>query len=156
MEKTVLITNLLDLTVDAGGCKVRTHANALVLWDRGSDEKSGPRFRALGFHNEAGNPTFDIMLPSIDWSIEPQSYWRSFVLTVAGLPGVRLVLTTDYTNDLPLDIERLEGAGARTGWSDLLLRKVLRYYHAPYFILGQQVETERARRTLGVEGACEV
>jgi hypothetical protein len=39
----------------------------------------------------------------------------------------------------------------RGEWNDTLLRKVLRYYHAPYFILGQQVEAEKIRKALRVE-----
>ena len=67
-----------------------------------------------------------------------------------------LITNLDFANDLPLDIERLEGQIAWRGWGDILMRKVLRYYHAPYFILGQQFETERTRKALGVEGVVEV
>lgn len=156
MERTVLITNLLDVVIDTGVGKVMTHTNALALCDRGPDERTGPRYRAHGFHNEAGNPTFDLMLPSFDWAIEPQSYRRAFALCFAGQPGPCMMLTTDFANDLPLDIVRLEGEDARRGWSELLVCKVLRYYHAPYFVIGQQVETALARKALNVEGVVEV
>ena len=157
MERTVLITNLLDVVIDTSIGKITTHTNALVLFDRGSDDRygpSGPRYRAYGYRNEASNPTFDLMLPSFDWSIEPQSYRRAFTLCVAAQP--HMTLMTDFANDLPLDIERLEGEDARRGLTDLLMRKVLRYYHAPYFVIGQQVETELARKALGVEEVVEV
>jgi len=156
MERTVLITNLLDVSIETGFGNVVTHTNALVLLDRGPDEKTGPRYRAYGFHNEAANPTFNLVLPSFDWTIEPQSYRRAFALCIVGQPGPRMMLTTDFANELPLDIERLEGEAAQRGWGDMLVRKVLRYYHAPYFILGQQLDTELARRALGVEGVVEV
>ena len=155
-ERTVLITNLLDVVFDTSAGKVMTHTNALVLCDRGPDAGSGPRYRAYGFSNEASNPTFDLVLPSFDWSIEPQSYQRAFALCFAGQPGPCMMLTTDFANDLPLDIVRLEGEDARYGWGDLLMRKVLRYYHAPYFLIQQQIETAVARKRLGVEGAVEV
>ena len=154
MERTVLITNLLDVSIETGFGNVMTHTNALVLLDRGAKENSGPRYRAYGYHNEAANPTFSLMLPSFEWTIEPQEYRRAFALCVDGAP--RMMLTTDFANELPLDIARFEGAVASRDWGDLLMRKVLRYYHAPYFILGQQLETERARKVLGVEGVVEV
>lgn len=156
MQRTILITNLLDVVVETPAGNVLTPSNALALHDRGPDERTGPRYRAYGFRNEAGNPTFDLVLPSFDWAIEPLSYGRAFMLCVAGLPDLKLRLTTDFANDLPLDIERLEGEDARFGWGDMLLRKVLRYYHAPYIVLGQQLETTRARAMLGVEGVVEV
>ena len=156
MERAVLITNLYDVSIETSFGRVGTHTNALVLSDRGPDEKTGPRYRAYGFRNEAGNPTFDLVLPSFEWTIEPQSYRRAFVLCVVGEPSARMTLTTDFANDLPLDIERLEGEDARRGWSDLLLRKVLRYYHAPFIVLGQQHRTELARQAFGVKGVVEV
>ena len=155
MERTVLITNLMDVSIETSFGNVRTHTNALALLDQGP-ESTGPRYRAYGFHNEAANPTFDLMLPSFEWSIEPQSYHRAFALCIAGQPGARMILTTDFANELPLDIERFEGEAASRGWGDLLVRKVLRYYHAPYFILGKQFSTEDARRVWRVEGAVEV
>lgn len=156
MERTVLITNLLDVSIETGFGRVTTYTNALALSDRGPSENSGPRYRATGFHNEAANPTFDLVLPSFEWTIEPQSYRRSFALCIAGQPGPKLMLSTDFANDLPLDIELLEGEEARRGWGDLLVRKVLRYYHAPYFVLGQQLDTVLARKALDVEGVVEV
>jgi hypothetical protein len=32
------------------------------------------------------------------------------------------------------------------------MRKVLRYYHAPYVVLGQQFDVETVRKVFGVEG----
>lgn len=151
MEHVVLITNLIDAFVDTPFGKVRMHANALVLFDRGP-EGNGPRYRAHGFHNEATNLIFDMVLPSFDWSIEPQSYKRAFVLVVAGAPSVKIELHTDFANDEPLDVVRFEVTDENYGaWSDALLRKVLRYYHAPYVILGQQFEADKVRGVLGVE-----
>ncbi len=151
MENIVLITNVLDAFVDTSFGKVRMHTNVVVLSDRGP-EGTGPRYRAHGFHNEAGNLIFDMVLPSFDWSIEPQSYRRAFALVVAGPPSVRIELHTDFTNEEPLDIERFEVTDENRGtWNDALLRKVLRYYHAPYIILGQQFEADKARLVLGVE-----
>ena len=150
MERTVLITNLLDVSIDTGFGKVCTHTNALVLSDRGADDRTGARYRAHGFHNEAANPTFDLVLPSFDWTIEPQTYRRAFVLRFADAAGPLIHLATDFANDLPLDVERWEGD--RRDWSDELLRKVLRYYHAPYFVIGQQLDADQARRALGVVG----
>jgi hypothetical protein len=147
-ERGVLITNLNDVSIDTGFGKVRTHTNALVLSDRGPKDDTGARYRAHGFHNEAGNPTFDLTLPSFDWTIEPQSYKRAFVLCFAGQANPRIVLTTDFANEEPLDIVSLD----RPDWGDLLLRKVLRYYHAPYIVLGQQLDADQAREVLGVEG----
>jgi hypothetical protein len=146
-ERIVLITNLTDVSIDTSFGKVLTHTNALVLSDRGPDDKSGARYRAHGFRNEAGNPTFDLILPSFDWTIEPQSFKRSFVLCFAGEPGPRIGLLTDFANDEPLDIEQWTGRG----WGDALLLKVLRYYHAPYIVLGQQLDAAQARKALGVE-----
>jgi hypothetical protein len=161
MERTVLITNLLDVSIDTPFGRIGTRSNALVLEDRGSEEKTGPRYRAYGFRNEAGNSTFDLMLPSLKWTIEPQSYRRAFTLRIAEKPNaekpdVQMTLTTDFANELPLDIECLEGEAARRSWEDLLLRKVLRYYHAPFIMLGQQHRTELARQAFGVEGVVEV
>jgi hypothetical protein len=156
MKRTVLITNLLGVGINTGSHTITTHTNALVLLDRGPDDGNGSRYRMYGYHNEAGNPTFDLMLPSFNWTIEPQACRRSFTLLVEGLVGLRFVLASDFSNELPLDIERLEGEEAERGWADLLMRKVLRYYHAPYFIIGRQLQTERARAALGVEGAVEV
>jgi hypothetical protein len=151
LEHAVLITNLLDALIDTPFGKVRMRANALVLFDRGS-KSSGPRYRIHGFYNEAANLTFDMVLPSFDWSIETQSYKRSFTLVVAGSPSVKIELHTDFANDEPLDIERWDMTDEnRDAWSDALLRKVLRYYHAPYIVLGQQFETDVARLALGVE-----
>ena len=65
MERTVLITNLLDVSIETGLGNVMTYTNALVLSDRG-DQEFGPRYRACGYHNEAINPTFTLMLPSED------------------------------------------------------------------------------------------
>ena len=157
-EHIVLITNLLDVSVDAGFGEVRMHTNALVLTDRiaGSD---GPRYRLHGFYNECGHLTFDMVLPSFDWTIEPQEYKRAFMLCVAGAagkPSAKIKLYTDFANDEPLDIERFNVTDANRGtWGELLTRKVLRYYHAPYFILGQQIEASKARRALGVESVLE-
>ena len=93
-----------------------------------------------------------MVLPSFDWSIEPQAYKRAFVLVVAGSPSVRIELHTDFANDDPIDIERLEVTDENRGaWADVLLRKVLRYYHAPYIVLGQQLDSDKARLVLGVE-----
>ena len=151
MEHIVLITNVLDAHVDTPFGKACMHTNAIVLFDRGP-EGSGPRYRARGFRNEAGNLIFDVVLPSFDWSIEPQSYRRAFVLVVAGSPSVRIELHTDFANDEPLDVERFEVTSEnRNAWSDALLRKVLRYYHAPYVILGQQLDVDKVRQALGVE-----
>lgn len=151
-ERLVLITNLLDASIATSFGKVRTHTNALVLTDQGT-ESSGPRYRVHGFHNEAGNLTFDMVLPSFDWTIEPQSYKRLFHLVVAGDPGVRIELATDFANDESLDIVQRDVTDENRGeLSDTLLRKVLRYYHAPYFIIGQQVDADKARQALGVEG----
>lgn len=152
MERIALITNLLDVSIDTGFGKVQTHTNALVLSDRGADDKTGARYRMHGFRNEAGNPTFDMTIPSFDWSIEPQTYRRKFALCFAGKTGPTIELYTDFANDLPLDIERLELTDkTRSTWGDLLLRKVLRYYHAPYIVLGQQLEADRVCAALGVE-----
>lgn len=150
-ERIVLITNLLDVAIEADFGKVRTHTNALVLSDRGPEDGTGPRFRAYGFHNEAANPTFDLLLPSFDWTIEPQSYKRAFTLCFAGQCGPRMTLTTDFANDAPLDIERLEILDGQPHWGDMLMRKVLRYYHAPYFIVGRQLDADFARKALGIE-----
>jgi len=153
MERIALITNLLDVSIDTGFGKVKTHTNALVLSDRGPDDQTGARYRMHGFRNEAGNPTFDMVMPSFDWSIEPQAYQRKFALCFAGKPGPTIELYTDFANDLPLDIERLDLTDkTRSAWGDLLLRKVLRYYHAPHIVLGQQLDADRARDALGVEG----
>jgi hypothetical protein len=153
MERIVLITNLLDVAIDTGFGKVLTHTNALVLSDRGPDDKTGAQYRAHGFRNEAGNPTFDLTLPSFDWAIEPLSYRRAFVLCFAGQAGPRITLTTDFANDAPLDIEHLELTGeVQYNWDDTLVRKVLRYYHAPYIVLGKQLDADLARKALGVEG----
>jgi hypothetical protein len=93
-----------------------------------------------------------MVLPSFDWAIEPQAYRRSFALVVAGSPSVRIELHTDFANDEPLDVELFEATDENRGaWSDALMRKVLRYYHAPYIILGQQFEADKARLVLGVE-----
>lgn len=153
MERIALITNLLDVSIDTGFGKVKTHTNALVLSDQGPDDQTGARYRMHGFRNEAGNPTFDMVIPSFDWSIEPQSFRRKFALCFAGKSGPPIELYTDFANDLPLDIERLVLTdNTRSTWGDLLLRKVLRYYHAPYIVLGQQLDADRARDALGVEG----
>ena len=150
-ERIVLITNLSDVSIETSFGKICTHANALVLSDLGG-ESSGPRYRAHGFHNEAANPTFDLVLPSFDWTIEPQpSYRKGFVLCVAGKDAPRLLLTSDIWNEEPLDIVQMERTDA--SWSDLLTRKVLRYYHAPYFVLGRTVDADKAREALGVEPA---
>lgn len=148
-ERLVLITNLIDVSIDTTFGMVRTRSNALVLLDRGSEE-SGPRYRIHGFHNEAANLLFDMFLPSFEWTIEPQSYKRAFVLRVAGTPDARFELHTDFANDEPLDIEHWDEP-SKGSWADELLRKVLRYYHAPYFILGQQFEADKTRQLLGVE-----
>ena len=153
MERSVLITNLLDVSIETGLGHVTTHTNALMLLDQGA-KSSGPRYRVYGYHNEAANPTFSLMLPSFEWAIDPQEYRRSFALCIDGAP--RMMLTTDFANELPLDIKCFEGEIACRGWGDMLMRKVLRYYNAPYFILGQQFETERTRKALGVEGVVEV
>ena len=157
-ERIVLITNLLDVSVDAGFGEVRMHTNALVLTDRitGSD---GPRYRLHGFYNECGHLTFDMVLPSFDWTIEPQEYKRAFMLCVAGAAGkssAKIKLYTDFANDEPLDIERFDVTDDNRDWSGLLLRKVLRYYHAPYIILGQQFDADKARHVLGVESVDEL
>jgi hypothetical protein len=152
MERIVLITNLLDVSMDTGFGKMRTHTNALVLIDRGPDDKTGTRYRAHGFCNEVGNPTFDMALPSFDWSIESKSFRRAFVLCFAGEPGPRIELAADFTNDAPLDIERWDRPdGTQDVWGDVLVRKVLRYYYAPYIMLGRQFTAESARKTFGVE-----
>lgn len=108
-----------------------------------------------GFYNEAGHLTFDMVLPSFDWTIESQEYKRAFVLCVAGRAGtssVKIELLTDFANEEPLDIERFDVTDDNRGtWGDMLLRKVLRYYHAPYIILGQQIEADKARKALGIE-----
>jgi len=148
MERIVLITNLLDVSIDTGFGSVRTPTNALVLSDRGPKDGTGARYRMHGFHNEAGNPTFDLTLPSFDWTIEAQTYRRSFALCFVGKVP-KIMLSTDFANDLPLDIERMDRTDV--GWADVLLRKVLRYYHAPYIVLGQQLDADRAREVLGVE-----
>lgn len=149
----VLITNLFSVAIDTGfGC-VYTHTNALILSDRGPENTTlGARYRMHGFHNEAANPTFDLVMPSFNWKIEPQSHKRSFILSFVDAAGPKILLTTDYANDVPLDIERLDRTAR---WSDLLVRKVLRYYYDPYFILGQPFDADRARQTLGVECASE-
>ena len=152
MERIALITNLLDVSIDTGFGKVKTRTNALVLSDRGADDQTGARYRMHGFRNEAGNPTFDMIIPSFDWAIEPQSFRRRFALCFAGKLGPPIELYTDFGNDLPLDIERLDLTESNRRWGDLLLRKVLRYYHAPYIVLGQQLDADRARDALGVEG----
>lgn len=151
-ERVVLITNLLDVVVDTDFGKLLVNANALVLFDRGDDE-SGPRYRVHGFRNEAANLLFDMVLPSFDWTVEQQSRnKRAFVLCVAGRRPVRLTLHTDFTNDAPLDVQQCDVTDANRGaWAATLVRKVLRYYHAPYFIVGQQVEADKARQVLGVE-----
>jgi len=154
LERVVLITNLLDVSIDTRSGKVRTHTNALVLSDLGANDDSGARYRAHGFRNEAGNPTFDLTLPSFDWTIEPQAYTRCHVLCFAGKSAPKITLTTDFANDEPLDIERLDRTDNR--WGDLLLRKVLRYYHAPYIVLGQQLDADQARRALGIESVDEI
>lgn len=154
-ERYVLITNLMGVTVDTGFGKVRLRSNALALNDRGAGS-DGPRYRLYGFHNETGNLTFDMVLPSFDWAIEPQQYQRHFVLCVAGDPSVKIGLETDFANNEPLDIERFDVTDDNRGtWGELLMRKVLRYYHPPYFILGQQIEASKARRALGVESVLE-
>lgn len=152
-ERSALITNLMDVSVDTGSGRLRTHTNALVLSDRGPDEKTGARYRVHGFRNEAGNPTFDMVVPSFEWTIEPQIYAfqqvpRHFALCFAGDPKLRIELFADFANDAPLDVERWDDD---TSWGDVLLRKVLRYYHAPYIVLGQQFVAEKARAALGVE-----
>lgn len=147
-ERSVLITNLMDVSVDTGSVRLRTHTNALLLSDRGPDDGENTRYRAYGFRNEAGNPTFDMIVPSFDWSIEPQSYQRHFVLRFADAPRLRLELFTDFANEAPLDVERWDDG---LSWQDALLRKVLRYYHAPYIVLGQQLDADKARAALGVE-----
>ena len=147
MERNVLITNLLDVSIDTSFGRVRTHTNALVLSDRGPDDKTGARYRAHGFRNECGNPTFDLTLPSFDWSIESKSFRRAFALCFAGVPGPKIELAANFTNDEPLDIEK----DLPKSWGDVLMRKVLRYYYAPYIVLGQQLEAEHVRKVLGVE-----
>jgi hypothetical protein len=155
-EHVVLITNLLDVSVDTGFGKIRLRTNALALSDLGA-KCDGPRYRLHGFHNETGNLVFDMVLPSFDWTIEPQDYKRAFALCVRHLgdPPVRIMLFTDFANDEPLDIESFEVTAENRDWSKLLLRKVLRYYHPPYFILGQQIEAAKARQALGVESVLE-
>jgi hypothetical protein len=158
-ERYVLITNLLDVSIDAGFGKVRTHTNALVLTDQGAGS-DGPRYRLHGFYNECGHLTFDMLLPSFDWTIEPQEYKRAFMLCVAGgagKPAAKIELLTDFANDQPLDIERFDVTDDnRSTWGELLFRKVLRYYHAPYIVLGQQFEADKARQALGVESVDEL
>ena len=150
-ERIVLITNLFDVSIETSFGKITTHANAVVLSDSGGDG-SGPRYRVHGFHNEAANPTFDLVLPSFDWMIEPHpSYKKGSVLSVAGNAELKILLTTDIWNEDPLDIVQMERTDA--SWSDLLTRKVLRYYHAPYFVIGRTVDADAAREALGVEPA---
>jgi hypothetical protein len=144
MAKKILITNLMEVAVG----NVRTHTNALLLVDQGPDE-SGPRYRAYGFHNEASNLIFDVTLPSFKWSIEMQEYKRLFLLHVAGKEPVTFRLLTDFANDAPLDIEQLVEDGER--FERQVLEKVLRYYHAPYILLGQQLRAELARKEFSVE-----
>lgn len=156
-ERIVLITNLFEVSLDTSFGKARTPTNALILFDRGPDDDTGARYRAQGFRNAAENPTFDLTLPSFDWSIESQSYKRSFALCFAGTTpgtlGPKIWLSTDFANDAPLDIEswELRESDGHT-WGDMLLRKVLRYYHAPYIVLGQQHDADQARKALGVVG----
>ena len=157
-EHIVLITNLMDVSIDAGFGTVRTHTNALVLTDRsaGSD---GPRYRMHGFYNECGHLTFDMVLPSFDWTIEPQEYKRRFMLCVAGASGkppARIELLTDFANDETLDIERFDVTEDNRDWSGRLFRKVLRYYHAPYIVLGQQLNADEVRQALGVASVDEL
>lgn len=146
-ERSVLITNLMDVSVETAFGKFRTHTNALVLSDLGPDNLTGPRYRAHGFYNEAANLTFDMVVPSFDWSIEPQSYPRHFALCFANAPALRLELFTDFANDAPPDVESWNDG---LSWQDALLRKVLRYYHAPYILLGQQFDADKTRGALGV------
>ena len=151
MERTALITNLMNVSIPTPAGKVQTHTNALVLFDRGPDRGPAP-YRMYGFQNEAGNPTFDMVIPSFEWSIDPLvvrpgTPTRNFVLTVAKM-DLQIELHTDFANDQPLDIEHFHG---EHNWSDLLLRKVLRYYHAPYIMLGQQHDADHARYVFGVE-----
>ena len=158
-EHIVLITNLRDVSIDAGFGKVCTHTNALVLTDRGAGS-DGPRYRMHGFYNECGHLTFDMVLPSFNWTIEPQEYKRRFVLCVAGASGkspAKIELLTDFANDEPLDIERFDVTdNNRESWGVRLSRKVLRYYHAPYIVLGQQFEADKVRQALGVKSVDEL
>jgi hypothetical protein len=172
MKKLELITNLEDVTIGA----VRTYTNALLLED-GGDDHSGPRFRARGFHNEPGNPTFDMVLPSLDYNIVEASS-HTYFLTGEGAvrplarggvvtfqaPGrdklaeVSMQLCATIGNDLPLDIERWEGkdknSRAYTAFWDMLSKKVVRYYIPPFIMLGQQHRIEHIADVLGVRLVC--
>jgi hypothetical protein len=153
MERTVLITNLMNVSIPTAAGKVQTHTNALALFDRGKDS-GGPRYRMHGFQNEAGNMTFDMVIPSFTWSIDPlviRPGWptRNFILAIDKL-DLQIELHTDFANNLPPDVARFDGE--HDDWSSLLLRKVLRYYHAPYIMLGQQHDADHARYVFGVEG----
>lgn len=170
MKKYVLITNLDSVNIGA----VRTFTNALLLVDDGENHL-GPRYRARGFHNEAGNPTFDVALPSIDYTVtqdpipaafagmkvnSPESRGGHFTFKAtkgaAHSPAaVTLDLCADIGNELGLDVQRFEGPDDKGNlissiW-DVMVRKVVRYYHAPFIMLLQQHSATAVASALGVK-----
>lgn len=171
----VLITNLETVTIGA----VRTWSHALLLQDDGADERhrlGGPRFRARGFSYDAATPTFDMALESIDYTIEPASSPHWFIgdsgeakpLSRGGIMRIQapvldreveMQLVAEIGNEEPLDIEVFERpAGDKSGrfYSETLWptleRKIVQYWHAPFFLARTQVPVEQARYALGVKG----
>ena len=137
----ILLTNIDGVSIG----NVHTHSRALLLWDN----------QARGFLYNRVTPSFNVWLASLEYTIEP--------LEVNGLPlraadlrlatrdaeGVtlRLMLCTD--NDDPVNVTTFETASPEQIW-EVLDRRIVAYWQAPYFLESRQVSIHDARRTVGI------
>jgi hypothetical protein len=167
-----LITNLGAVTIG----DIRTYTHALLLIDtKGCDMARNGRFAARGFATEAGEPTFDMRLPSIDYTFELEPV-PDFIKNTGGqvlstrgtlhvkntggdpINDVSMVLACGSFDGRPIDFETFAGDD-RDGrfypslWNRLQA-KVAHYWDAPYIMLRRQARIEEVRGALEVNLRC--
>lgn len=173
MTRCVLITNLGDVTIG----DIRTYTHALLLTDNeGRDMGRNGRFAARGFATEAGEPTFDMRLPSIDYTFELEpvpDHIKAMGGQVLSMRGTLRVKNTggDPIGDVsigltsgslldgrPIDFETFAGDDRSprfyTSIWNRLQAKVAHYWDAPYIMLRQQARIEQVRGALAENLRC--
>lgn len=139
--QAILFTNIDGISIG----DVHAHAHALLLADK----------RARGFLYNSVTPTFAVQLASLEYQVKP--------VECAGTPlrGIDLVVSTPSShlelrvnltngNDDPINITAFDRDRSYEEIWNVMNRRIVAYWTAPYFLESRQVSIHDARQHVGI------